>query len=267
MSKQFITFGAGEKNYIDAGKRLLRQANNLNLFDKTILYTDEFLKKDTEFWSKHKAFIENNKRGYGYWLWKSFIIKKTIEKMQDNDILLYLDSGCEIDIREKDFLIDCFNIVENDLIISFKVNCLEKNYNKMDLLLKLNMNNNKYLNTNQHPAGVLLILICEKTRNLINEWYELSCNYHLIDDTNSINKNLNCFIEHRHDQSIFSLLTKKYNICSKIDIGTKCIKIIRSKTSVSQINNINNIKYFNMNKSRMIKLLCVNKFMKINGFR
>ena len=47
MSKQFITFGAGEKNYIDAGKRLLKQANNLNLFDKTILYTDEFLKKDT----------------------------------------------------------------------------------------------------------------------------------------------------------------------------------------------------------------------------
>ena len=45
-----------------------------------------------------KIMITKNPRGYGYWLWKSYIIKKTIEKMSDDDILLYLDCGYEIDI-------------------------------------------------------------------------------------------------------------------------------------------------------------------------
>ena len=53
---------------------------------------------DKEFWKKNGDFIEKNKRGYGYWLWKSYIIKKTMDMMKDGDILLYLDSGCEINI-------------------------------------------------------------------------------------------------------------------------------------------------------------------------
>ena len=74
------------------------------------------------------------------------------------------------------------------------------------------MNNDKYLNTRQRQAGSIMILNNKKTRELINNWYSLSGQYHFIDDTNSNIKNGNGFKEHRHDQSIFSLLTKKYNI-------------------------------------------------------
>jgi hypothetical protein len=38
------------------------------------------------------------------------------------------------------------------------------------------------------------------------------CNYHLIDDTPSKSPNFTEFIEHRHDQSILSLLTKLYDM-------------------------------------------------------
>ena len=55
--KYLITFGAGKKNYIDAGKRLIKQANNTNYFDKTILFTDKELKEDKIFWKQH--FFEN----------------------------------------------------------------------------------------------------------------------------------------------------------------------------------------------------------------
>ena len=34
--KVFITFGAGGQNYIDAGKRLIKQAKSTGYFDKTI---------------------------------------------------------------------------------------------------------------------------------------------------------------------------------------------------------------------------------------
>ena len=59
----FITFCGGEKNYYDAANRLIEQAQNINLFDKIILYTEQNLKDDECFWEKHSNFIENNKMG------------------------------------------------------------------------------------------------------------------------------------------------------------------------------------------------------------
>ena len=69
MNIVFITFGS-HGGYIDAGRRLIDQAKQMNIFTETILYSPEYLQKDHEFWTKHRTFIQNNRRGYGYWLWK-----------------------------------------------------------------------------------------------------------------------------------------------------------------------------------------------------
>ena len=79
--KYFITFAAGSDDYIKAGERLIKQANDTELFDNTFLYTDKSLQEDSIFWTKHKDFIMNNKRGFGYWIWKPYIIKKTLEDL------------------------------------------------------------------------------------------------------------------------------------------------------------------------------------------
>lgn len=235
MTKYFITFGAGGNNFYEAGKRLINQAEKLELFDKIIFYTDKDLKNDIDFWKQHSTFIENNKRGYGYYIWKSYIIKKTMEKMKDNDILLHLDAGCEIDIREKEDMIKYLELIKTNYIIGTDL-CNEKDWTKMDLILKLDMLDDKYLNSHQRQGGANLFLICDKTRNLVNEWYELGCDYHNIDDSPSIVPNIVTFREHRHDQSIFSLLTKKYNLYSSISLyNCKCIHSNRNKTGVSQL--------------------------------
>ena len=110
MTKKFITFGGGGQNFIDAGERLVRQIERTKLFDEVILYTDEYLKKDEYFWGKHGYFVENNPRGYGHWLWKPYITKITMDKMNDGDILFYLDSGCEFHIKKKMFLNNFLNM-------------------------------------------------------------------------------------------------------------------------------------------------------------
>ena len=231
--KKFITFGGGGQNYIDAGNRLINQALNLKLFDEVKLYTDEDLKNDLEFWTKHKDFIINNKRGYGYWLWKPYIIKKTMAQMKEGDILLYLDCGCELNELKKQNLNHFFNYVKTDYIIGTLAG-LEKEWNKMDLLKYLNMENNYSLNINQRQAGTNMFLVCEKVINLVNEWYHIACIYNLIDDSKSVSKNFDCFKEHRHDQSIFSLLTKKYNIYSNKNLHD-CIYCIRNTTGIIKI--------------------------------
>ena len=228
----FITF-ATHDNYLQAGERLTNQATNLEIFDNIKLHTLDNLKNDIIFWNQHKDFIENNIKGYGYWLWKPYLIKKEMDLLNDNDILLYLDSGCEIDILEKDYFIKCIKHVTQDYIIGTLGKTNVEESCKMDLLMLLNMNDTKYLQTKMHQAGAILIFICDKTRKLINEWYDLCCNYHLINDGTSVNQNLDTFKEHRHDQSIYCLLTKKYDIYSSIDLGYKCIKYIRNRTGIS----------------------------------
>jgi len=231
--KYFITFGAGAEHYTEAVNRLINQATSLELFDKIIGYNDSYLRNDIEFWNQHSTFIENNGRGYGYWLWKSYIIKKTMESMKDGDVLLYLDCGCELDIRKKEQIAHFLELVKNEYIIGAESGQIEKKYNKMDLIIKLNTLDEKYFDTIQHQAGAILFFVCDKTRNFVNEWYELGCDYHNIDDTPSIEPNFDCFIDHRHDQSVFSLLTKKYNLFSDKYSLFDCVEYIRNKSGHS----------------------------------
>lgn len=227
--KYFITFGTSG-HYEQLGKRLIGQINKLSLFDKTILYTDNDIKNDKEFWNRHCDFIEKNPRGYGYWLWKSYIIKKTLEQINNDDILLYFDSSFEIYQHNKPKFLTLFDDVKNSFIIGSycSVKCIEKVWNKMDLIKYLDMNNSLYMESQQRQAGAIMLIKNHHTVKLINEWYNTSIIYHLIDDSPSIEKNYNGFQEHRHDQSIFSLLTKKYNIYSNIDMFS-LLSIIKNK--------------------------------------
>lgn len=234
MKIVFITFGS-HGNYVDAGNRLIHQAKQLNIFTETILYTSEYLQNDPEFWSRHSDFITTNRRGFGYWLWKSYITKKTMETMADGDILLYLDCGCELDLNRKENLLKCIHVVKTDKIVGTKVNAhLERRWNKMDLIKKLDMNKNEYLNTDQRQGGTNLFLVCEETRLLVNEWYDVCCEYNNINDSPSVIPNARDFRAHRHDQSVFSLLTKKYNIFSKTTLDN-AIYVYRNLTGVTKI--------------------------------
>jgi hypothetical protein len=136
---------------------------------------------------------------------------------------------------EGDYFKHCLDTVIKDLIVgTFGKTNVEESC-KMDLLLKLGMNQDIYLKSKMHQAGANLFLVCPQTRELIDEWYELSQNYKLIDDSLPESKNLQEFKEHRHDQSIYSLLTKKYKIYSHIRLDDFCIKCLRNRSGIKKI--------------------------------
>jgi hypothetical protein len=209
-----ITFGDGHERYRIATKRIVAQAEEIGLFNRIENFTDEDLQAHTDFWERHAAFIKKNRRGHGYWIWKPYLIMKTMETMVDGDLLLYLDSGCEIDIRRRDQLIRCFEIARRDFVMCVPTQW-EHLWSKMDLIVHLNCNHSDYLNKPQAQTGRILMRVCDKTRQFVRKWYETGCNYHLIDDSPSVIQNLDSFKEHRHDQSIFSLLGKRMNLFSK----------------------------------------------------
>jgi len=207
--KYALTFGGGAQNYRDAAVRISDEILQTNRFDSIITYTDQDLQNDDEFWTKHHEFIENNRKGYGFWLWKPYIIMKIMHTMKDNDILVYLDSGCVVvneTIKNEyfDALIKRCN--EHQLVYT-SAYYLEKLWTKMDLLTRLNMVNYDTMNTIQHQATFLIIKKNELMMDFITDWYNICQNYHNIDEI-SILQNYILFEEHRHDQSVFSLLIK-----------------------------------------------------------
>ena len=62
-----------------------------------------------------------------------------------------------------------------------------------------------------------------------------SCIYHLLDDSKSVNPNYPGFNEHRHDQSIFSLLTKKHGLFSKTSLYSCGVLVERNISGLSKI--------------------------------
>lgn len=203
----FLTFGAGGQNYYDAVNRITEEIRQLQIFHPIKSYTDVDL--DDEFTSRHAQFIKNNKRGYGYWLWKPYLIMKTLEEMQDNEIMLYLDAGCEVrnDVQGMMGLIE--QCKKEEIVYSLTGHD-EKSHTKMDLILALGMNTTEYKDGPQYQATAIFLKKTPKIVELVKEWYSLGCNYHFIDDSPSVAPNDIHFIEHRHDQSTFSLLVKKY---------------------------------------------------------
>lgn len=214
MKNRFLTFGGPTKNYHDAVDRLCNQAKSFEIFNEIIGYKDNDLKKYNDFYTKHENFIKNNNRGYGYWIWKPFLILKTLEKMDDGDVLLYCDSGCELNIFGKEKMNLYIKNMRNKIIQGTSASTNDFSYTKIDLIKYFGLQNDiDILRKPQMQACVLLIKKNKNTLSIFKEFYNIcSNNYHFIDDTPSTNKEGDRFIEHRHDQSVFSLLMKKKKI-------------------------------------------------------
>ena len=88
-----------------------------------------------------------------------------------------------------------------------------KNWCKMHVIDKYNMFD-KVFNENAEDcwAGALILKKTENTMKYIQEWLDMCCIYEDITDVKSIIKNDKLFIEHRHDQSLLSIILHKYNI-------------------------------------------------------
>ena len=205
----FITFG--NKKYYNSVNRIYCEACNLNIFNVVRGYTDEDLLNFKDF-NLHRNFVSKNSRGFGYWIWKSFLVMKHLETMNENDILVYADSGCTINKEGRDRMLEYFKMVNESPTanVGFELyhEHIERRWNKMDLINYLNAD--EFKDSVQIVGGIFILRKCDFVCKLIREWYEVCCNYSLIDDSPSKLPNYPEFSEHRHDQSVFSLLRKKY---------------------------------------------------------
>lgn len=194
-----ITFG--NERFVNSLKRIKKEFINTNLFRDVFAYTPEDFGID--FKEKHTDFLTTNPRGYGYWLWKPYFVKKTLDSMNDGDILVYADAGCKITGNLKPLLDFCYHS-EHKFIVA--PNCPVTEFTKMDLYEECGTTYKDWIGKPSIEANRLIICKTKHTMNIIDEWWRLSQIYHNIDDSPSIKPNSIDFKEHRHDQAILTLL-------------------------------------------------------------
>jgi len=204
-----ILINFADKGYVNAKKLQKSTALDIGNIDKVIEYSLDDL--DNDFKNKNEKILALSKGG-GYWIWKPYLILKTLLEMNDNDILIYCDAAISF--------VSSINPYLNQLDGSFMLFALshkESIYTKADIFKVLDcLENSTITCTPMLDASHSIWKKNENSINFLKKWLELCEDYQLITDIDSIEPNFSDFLAHRHDQSIMSCLGKiykdKYNI-------------------------------------------------------
>lgn len=204
--------------------RYLFQAKQMSIYKDIKVYKEIDLPKKIR--EQIKDFNLKKKRLYGYGCWKAFIIKNYLKSLPKNSIIQYSDIGCHFNTSGKKRLLEYVEMCKTKNILGFQYyepnfksfkhftyqNYLEKDYTKIEVLKYLNLHDNLDItDTPQFLSGIIFFKNNDISLNLLDEWEKLSSIDNLIDDSLS-EENCQSFKEHRHDQSLFSILCKTNKI-------------------------------------------------------
>lgn len=201
MKKYLISFGSNGYN-----NTLIDLKNSaLPFFDEIISYNDKDITELKSLYPKH---FENG-RGFGYWLWKPYLILKTLNNINDGDIIMYTDSTMRFVTNPSPL----FNILTTKDILLFSTEYRNSQFIKYDTFYGMDSLDEKYIKGKHVNAAIILIKKTINTISFITEYLNYCQNFKIIsDETNSDGNNYDDFIDHRHDQSILSILSIKNGV-------------------------------------------------------
>jgi len=227
LKKYFLSFASSDLN--KSLIRIKKEAEELKFYNHILTLSEEDL--DISFKMKFENYLKFGTRGYGYMCWKPQIILQGLNKMEEGDVLQYTDVGCQLNKKGIKRLSEYFELTKNsekgilafqNKIPEYPLNydgrkmliCLDYEWTKGDLIDYFKVRDNEnILKTPTIGSGIIFIRKCEKSLEIINRWLDvIKYDFKLIDDSKSRCPNVKGFIEHRHDQAIFSILCKLNNI-------------------------------------------------------
>ena len=220
MHKYFFTFG--NYKYHASAAELHKQAEQY--VDSAFNYKEEDI--PPEFCKLHEKHFADS-RGFGYWIWKAYFINQLLAISKDDDIFMYSDAGNSI-ISDISILYDLCNEDEKGIILFDNSDgnptgrlWPNSQWTKTDCFNMMGLTDDKYLHGNQVNASYIVFKKTDFSVSFFDEFYKWCTNYHVISDAanitgdhiNNEERLVNSdFRDHRHDQSILSLMSIKYNI-------------------------------------------------------
>lgn len=196
-------------------------AKGLGFFDRVIAYRP----KDLPPFIKSSPLFAYTKGG-GYWLWKPYIIHKTLQGCADGDVVYYVDAGCRLNGESEEWGVYRELMKEHDAIFfqyrsdfhygwKCRFNSTKiKHWIKplaTDYFLKW-YGDTAFMEYDKIWAGAMIVKRT-KENTIIDEWLGISL-FHpeLVVDPfgEELSRLPNTFNAHRHDQSILTPLVYHY---------------------------------------------------------
>lgn len=205
MKRIFVSFA--DTRYIKSLERI-KSETELFGFDERYFLTEKDLPKDFFKGFSPKIY----RRGFGYWTWKPYIVNKMLEKLDEGDILVYSDAGTQWHISGKNRFEEYINMLSLDTpLLTFQQPFLTKDWTKGDVFQYICPDTwLKYAMELQLWGGTFFLRKNKLSVNLLKRWLDIADNHKsLMTDVKSKTPNPCGFREHRHDQSVFSLLVKQ----------------------------------------------------------
>lgn len=213
MKRTIISFAHGKEAFLKSQQNLFEQINLYSIIGKKFNKSDI----DINFLEKNKE-IFSNSRGFGYWLWKPYFILKTLEEMDYGDVCMYCDAGNSL-ISDPSPLFNLCKEVGGILLFENRDGNYDGNvwrnleWTKYDCYTLMGCTKNIYVNGSQVDASYSLWEKKDNVINFLKEYLNFCENINIISDLPNITgDNHYLFKDHRHDQSILSLLAIKYGI-------------------------------------------------------
>ena len=204
----FVSFG--DRSCRGARQRLAKQARESGYFDSINILAERDLEKD--FRKRNRDRLTPGSRGFGHFVWKPQVILQALTVLDDGDVLLYADAGCHIFPGRWVGMQRYIDLVRNSPsgVLCGELSFLESAWTKGDLFDFFGVRNAADItDTPQRIGGVIFLVKSETSMELVRTWLEVCQNHpDLISDAPSQSPNLPGFQEHRHDQSVLSILSK-----------------------------------------------------------
>jgi hypothetical protein len=203
-----------------ADDKFLKSLNILEESSILIGKVDRFVRykpfdlQANRFWQDNQRIL-SEPLGAGYWIWKPFIILETMKLCKEGDIVLYTDAG----VRVIDNLDPLFEITktskDNRMLFALTMNYgthRHSEYTKRDCFVLMGQDDPKYHNERMLNAAFSVWMKTPKNILFLSEWqYYLKDSRVVTYEANTCGlPNLPDYIDHRHDQSVLSLLSLKY---------------------------------------------------------
>jgi hypothetical protein len=204
----------GDNNFAIGKTRIRNQAENFGVF-KSIHEFGESDLEDNLFWEQCAKPLMVQRVGmpsrfYGYYACKPYFILEALKNIPENEVLLYVDSGCELNKNGIEKLKQYYNECLETQGVFFSLDLPEIQWTKMDTYQRIIGNDTEYMMTRQIISGIFFLKNTPMIRELVDRWKNICVeeNGHYLDDSPSELTNHSTFRENRHDQSIWSLILK-----------------------------------------------------------
>ena len=204
MKLKIISFASNDE-YVKLAEKTVQSVKNLYSKSETKVFKPKDLPDEINNYAKLYS------KGYGYWIWKPYIIKEALCKINENDILLYLDGRSGLRRTGKPIRwLDNFMLENKFDIAIWQMIHKEMSWTNGDIISAFNLDlNSDLVKTGQFAATFHAWRKNIRSLNFLNEWLNfLLDNREICRDEFSKNSNHKKFIENRHDQSVFSLMIK-----------------------------------------------------------